>query len=245
VFQRILRRFGYVPFIPPTFAGDSIAPAPAIVPAHRRVADTFDFDAARCDDLCFSYDDGDEVYSYAIGRDGWAPLAVAALAIVGTARCVAHLRETVQERLWLNDRDDEYDDWVSANEPVFKALRESLERADRDMMRRAPPADARDFERDMLPYLATVQIGAEFAQCWMRARTPSPVFFLATSTEHAALASQPAIRAAVRAADDALERCFDWLALWFEARGLTVDRERRLVSVAGYQALFLRASQGI
>jgi hypothetical protein len=42
--------------------------------------------------------------------------------------------------------------------------------------------------------------------------------------------------------EHARERVLSWLAIWLEARGLTVDRKQQLVHLPGYEALFYQSS---
>jgi hypothetical protein len=149
--------------------------------AHRVAAASFDFRAAVCDKLCFSYDDGDEVFSYAVGRDGWAPLAIAGLALVPGDRCAEILEAAVVARVWANG--PTVRSWAAANVSPFEAMRE---RADPASALLGQSVNADDFGCGVIPRLSAVEIGV--VRVWQRARADWPVFFLANSPAQIALA---------------------------------------------------------
>lgn len=238
--DHLFRLLGYVPAASSRLVHEASARAETPLPAHRTAAASFDFRAAGCDELCFSYNDGEDVFSYAVGRDGWAPLAVAGLALEPGARSAAILEAAVVTRLWADG--PAVRSWVAANEGAFEAMREREDPALAVMVR---PMNSDDFECDVIPRLSAVEMGAEFVRAWQRARADYPVLFLANSPAQIALARHHTNAAATDAASYALERCAIWLAVWFESRGMPVDRERKLVKIDGYEALFYSVSQGI
>lgn len=203
--DKLFRRFGYVPAVSTRLVNDEPAAVESPLPPHRLSAASFDFRAAACDELCFSYSDGRDFYSYAVGRDGWAPIAVAGLALIVNDRCSELLHAASGERL-------------SVPRQVIQAWHE---------------ANAADFESDVIPRLSAMEMGAEFARCWVRARAAWPVFFLANSPAQIVIARHHTAETATDAAVYALERCTSWLAVWFESRGLGVDREKKLVKLEG------------
>ncbi|MFL9995308.1 hypothetical protein PQR34_32075 [Paraburkholderia sediminicola] len=238
--DHLLRLLGYVPAASSRLVGEAPAAAETAPRAHRVAAASFDFRAAVCDELCFSYDDGDDVFSYAVGRDGWAPLAIAGLALVPGDRCAEILEAAVVARVWADG--PTVRSWAAANVVPFEVMRE---RADPASALLGQSVNVDDFGCDVIPRLSAVEMGAEFVRVWQRARADWPVFFLANSPAQIALARHHTNLAATDAASYALERCAIWLAVWFETRGIEVDRERTLVKIEGYEALFYSASQGI
>lgn len=234
----LLRLLGYVPATSSRLVSDAPAAAETPLPAHRRAAASFNFRLAVCDELCFSYDDGEDRFSYAVGRDGWAPLTVAGLALVSGARCAEILEAAIMNRLWADGATVRA--WSAANREAFEAIRELDDPAPALLAR---PMNADDFECDVIPRQSAVEMGSEFVRCWQRARVDYPVFFLANSPAQIALARHHTNTAATDAASYALERCAIWLAAWFESRGMPVDRERKLLKIEGYGALFYSASR--
>ncbi|MGQ7932707.1 hypothetical protein [Paraburkholderia sp. D1E] len=238
--DHLLRLLGYVPPTSSRLVSDAPAAEETPLPAHRLSAASFDFRKAVCDDLCFSYDDGEGPFCYAVGRDGWAPLAVAGLALVASVRCAEILEAAIRNRLWADG--PTVHAWAVANAGAFEAIRERGDLAPTLMER---PMNVDDFECDVIPRLSAAEMGSEFVRCWQRARAEYPVFFLANSPAQIALARHHTNRAATDAASYALERCGIWLVVWFESRGMHVDREKKLLKIEGYEALFYSASQGI
>jgi hypothetical protein len=55
------------------------------------------------------------------------------------------------------------------------------------------------------------------------------------------LAIHHTLRLAAQTNEHALDRVLEWLALWLEARGLTIHRREQLVYMPGYQALYFRS----
>jgi hypothetical protein len=97
-------------------------------------------------------------------------------------------------------------------------------------------------EKDLVPFVQASEMAELFALTWQRARTASPLFFLGNSDQYAALVNHHALRSVYQANEHAIERVMEWLAIWFEARGLTVDRKQSLVNQPGYRALFYKPS---
>jgi hypothetical protein len=231
---RLFRWLGYVPVSSLNLMpGDAASPA---VAPHRHRASAFEFDRAHLDNLCYSYSDGD--FSYlAVGRDDWAPLAVAGFSLMSQPQCRAWLNENLRSRVWV--KGEALESWHAENRPVFAKV---VARPDRQFVAPINLAMVTDIgEKDQVPLLEASEIAELFALAWQRARVALPFFFLANSAQYAALLDHHALRFACEANEHALERAIDWLATWFEARGLAVDRERSLVNLPGYRALFHRA----
>ncbi|TDN59018.1 hypothetical protein [Paraburkholderia sp. BL10I2N1] len=238
----LFRKMGYVPAASASLVDDSPAPAAPSPPPHRRDEASFDFSVARHDDLCFYYDDGDDTYSYAVGRPDWAPLAIAGLKLPQTDKCDRMVLESVASRLWIAQGACVLESWREANAGVFDTLRKSV---DGFGLPDTSTIHASDPERKNVTLLGTAEMASLFDVCWQRARIESPVFFLANSRAYITLATHHAMRGASDSAEHALERALDWLAVWFESRGMGIDRARRLVNIPGYEPLFHRTSQGI
>ncbi len=132
--------------------------------------------------------------------------------------------------------------WRIANVPALDSLGHRLDDAFRPA---ALSGSADNLERDVIPLVDATEMASMFAMTWQRAHIDSPIFFLCNSGAYAALVSHHSFRRSIMATDHALKCVFEWLALWLESRGVEVDRERKLVHLSGYQALFYRAAQGI
>jgi hypothetical protein len=146
--DHLLRLLGYAPATSSRLVGEAPAAAETPLRAHRIAAASFDFRAAVCDELCFSYDDGEDVFSYAVGRDGWAPLAIAGLALVPGDRCAEILEAAVVTRLWADHATVR--SWAAANIGAFETIRERADPASA-LMERLVNAD--DLESDLIPRL--------------------------------------------------------------------------------------------
>ncbi|RZF26656.1 hypothetical protein EVC45_26945 [Paraburkholderia sp. UYCP14C] len=233
--DRLLRRLGYVPAssLMPVDAASQVV-VPSVAP-HRHRASAFEFDRASLDALCYSYSDGD--FSYlAVGRDDWAPLAVSGFSLVSQPQCRTWLNENLRSRVWVGT--DALESWHAENRPVFAKVGA---RPDRQFVSPMNLTMVTDIGEDQVPLLEASEIAELFSLAWQRARVASPFFFLANSAQYAALLGHHALRFASEANEHALERAIDWLATWFEARGLAVDRKRLLINLPGYRALFHRA----
>ncbi|WP_246392463.1 hypothetical protein [Paraburkholderia youngii] len=151
-------------------------------------------------------------------------------------QCRTWLNENLRSRVWVGT--DALESWHAENRPVFAKVGA---RPDRQSVSPMNLAMVTDIGEDQVPLLEASEIAELFALAWQRARVASPFFFLANSAQYAALLRHHALRFACEANEHALERAIDWLATWFEARGLAVERERSLINLPGYRALFHRA----
>ena len=221
----LFRKMGYVPAASASLVDDSPGPTSAPLPAHRRDEAAFDYGMAQHDDLCLYYrDGGDEAYRYAVGRNEWAPLVIAGLILAPTLRCEQVAQESLISRLAADT--DVLASWREANADVFGTLRDGVEGP-----RLCEPLTSSDFdERKTATLLGTAEIASLLAMCWQRARLESPVYFRANSEAYVMLATHHAMIHASSSAEHALERALEWLTVWFESRGLRVDRARRLVN---------------
>ena len=244
--NRLFAMFGYVPAPAVSLVNDNPAhnpvPSDLPLPPHREAAGMFRFVGADRDDLCFWYREGDDTYSYAVGKDDWPPLAVVGFSLAANAAFHDTLNDGIQSRLWLNSRDGILNSWRLANVDTLHSLGHRLDDVSGPVR---APVDPSNFERGVIPFVKGSEMASLFAMTWQRTHIDSPVFFLANSRAYAALVSHQAINSAIKAADQALERVFEWLAIWLESRGVEVDRESGLVYLPGYQALSYRADQSL
>ncbi|OLL27235.1 hypothetical protein BTH42_33880 [Burkholderia sp. SRS-W-2-2016] len=234
--DRLFRRLGYVPVSSLNLTPyETASHSPAVAP-HRHRASAFEFGRAKLDGLCYLYCDGD--FSHlAVGRDDWAPLAVAGFSLSSQPQCRAWLNENLRSRVWVGN--EALQSWHAENRPVFAKVGSRPNRQFVSPMNLAMLTD--NGEKDQVPMLEASEIAELFALAWQRARVASPFFFPVNSAQYAALLGHHALRFACEANEHALERAIDWLATWFESRGLAVDREQLLVNLPGYGALFCRA----
>lgn len=231
--ERFLRRLGYVPassmrLIPEDGAQPS-GPAP-----HQLHADGFDRARADGDALCAWHADG-EGYHYAIGRDDWAPLAVAGFYLSGNDECRAWLNEALRSRVWIGH--NMLDSWHGANRAVLDGFGVRID-SNKPPLRRA---SASVHEQEIAPLIKATEMAELFALTWKRHHLASPFLKFGDSVAYATLSLHHAVRLAAQANEHALDRVIEWLALWLEARGLKVDRNDQTVYLPGYQALFFRS----
>jgi len=173
---------------------------------------------------------------------GWAPVAVAGLMLAKSDRCARMAMESVASRLWIAQDAPALVAWREANAEVFDTLRGRVVGTG---LPDTSTYNAPDPERQTVTLLGTAEIASLFAMCWQRARSESPRLFLANSRAYVSLATHHAMRGASESAEHALERALDWVIVWFESRGMAVDRARRLVNIPGYEALLYRACQAL
>lgn len=99
--DRLIRILGYVPA-----SSNALVPRSAALSAygdmHRRHADG-------------------EGFHYAVGRDDWAPLAVAGFCLTDNDECRAWLNDAIRVRFWLTH--DVLASWHAANQPVLRGFR--------------------------------------------------------------------------------------------------------------------------
>lgn len=235
--NRLFGVLGYVPAsslrIVPEDAQQPAVEPPAL---HRLSIREFDYGRASADAQCHWHSDGGN-FHYALGRDDWVPLAVAGFCLTSSRQCLAWLDESLRLRTGVSQ--DVIDGWRRANQPVLQAYGSRL---DQRVSFPSRQQDTGIVEMDTVPFIAVTEMAELFALAWQRAHLNSPFVFLGNSAPYVALGGHHVLRAVRDANEYALERTLEWLALWLEARGLTVDRRRHVVHMPGYQALYYRGS---
>lgn len=230
----LLRKLGYVPTsslgLVPQSAACTISPA-----AHQLHADGFRRVDADVDALCAWHEDG-EGFHYAIGRDDWVPLAVAGFCLSENDECRAWLDETLGARVWITH--DLLASWHGANRAVLYGFGVRL---DENRPPLCSPAPGAGHELEIAPLISATEMAELFALTWKRYHLASPFRKLGNSVAYNSLGFHHTLRLASQTNEHAIERVVEWLALWFEARGLKVDRKERTVYLPGYQALFYRS----
>ncbi|GJH38249.1 hypothetical protein CBA19CS91_35850 [Paraburkholderia hospita] len=231
--DRLIRILGYIPA-----SSNALVPRSAALSAygdlHRRHADGFDRSIADSDPLCSWHADG-EGFHYAVGRDDWAPLAVAGFCLTDNDECRAWLNDAIRVRFWLTH--DVLASWHAANQPVLRGFggrRENHRPEQRALLDTTA-------EHEIAPLVKANEMAELFALTWKRYYLSSPFQRLGNSAAFNRLALHHTLRLAAQTNEHALERVIGWLALWLEARGLTVDRREQLVYLPGYQALYFRS----
>jgi len=229
--DHLLRKLGYVPTSSPGLVPTSATRAPAL---HQLHAAGFRRGDAEVDALCAWHEDGD-IFHYAIGRDDWAPLAVAGFCLSDNDECRAWLDEALRTRTWIPH--DMLSSWHGANLKVMRGFGARL--VERSAQQHG--ASVWRSEHDVAPLVKADEMAELFAVTWRRYYQPSPFRRLGNSAAFNRLALHHTLRLAAQTNEHALERVLEWLALWLEARGLTVDRREQLVNMPGYQALYFRS----
>ncbi|WP_229518149.1 hypothetical protein [Paraburkholderia terrae] len=234
MFDHLLRKLGYVPAsslgLVPNSAACSMGPA-----LHQLHSDGFRRADADVDALCAWHGDG-EGFHYAVGRDDWAPLAVAGFCLSDNDECRAWLDEALRARVWITH--DMLAAWHGANRAVLYGCGARLDQS-RPPLR--PPAPGAGNEQEIAPLVRATEMAELFALTWKRHHLVSPFRKFGNSVAYNALSVHHTLRLASQTNEHALERVVEWLALWFEARGLKVDRKEKTVHLPGYQALFYRS----
>jgi hypothetical protein len=225
--ERVFRGFGYVRISTSSLVPHSEA-VPLREPLHRLHADGFVRSRANTDALCAWHKDG-EGYHIAIGRDDWAPLAAAGFCPTDNGECRAWLDEALRTRAWIAH--DMLASWHDANRNVMRGFGTRLDER----------SEVAGSEHDIAPLIKANEMAELFALTWKRYYLSSPCQRLGNSAAFNRLALHHTLRLAAQTNEHALERVLDWLALWLEARGLTVDRREQLVYMSGYQALYFRS----
>jgi hypothetical protein len=229
----LLRKLGYVPTssfgLVPQSAACSISPA-----LHQKHADGFRRADADVDALFAWHEDG-EGFHYAVGRDDWAPLAVAGFCLSDNDECRAWLDEALRARVWITH--DVLASWYGANCAVLDEFGVRLDE------NRPPlqPASVTGPEQELAPLLRATEMAELFALTWKRHHLASPFRKLGDSIAYNALGIHHTLRLAFQTNEHALERVVEWLALWLEAGGLKVDRKDKTVYLPGYQALYFQS----
>ncbi|MEX3969803.1 hypothetical protein [Paraburkholderia caribensis] len=229
--DHLLRKLGYVSTSSPGLVPTSATRAPAL---HQLHAAGFSRGDAEVDALCAWHEDGD-IFHYAIGRDDWAPLAVAGFCLSDNDECRAWLDEALRARVWLTH--DMLAAWHGANRPVLYGCGVKLEQSGPKLQALAGVGH----EQEIAPLIRATEMAELFALTWKRHHLVSPFRKLGNSVAYNALGMHHTLRLASQTNEHALERVVEWLALWFEARGLKVDRVEKTVYLPGYQALFYRS----
>jgi hypothetical protein len=206
---RLFRWLGYVPVSSLNLMpGDAASPA---VAPHRHRASAFEFDRAHLDNLCYSYSDGD--FSYlAVGRDDWAPLAVAGFSLVSQPQCRAWLNENLRSRVWVGG--EALESWHAENRPVFAKV---VARPDRQFVAPINLAMVTDIgEKDQVPLLEASEIAecsrwrgsapasrrrfsfwpirSSMPRCWITTHFASPVRRTSTHSKEPSTGSRPGSR---------------------------------------------------
>jgi hypothetical protein len=234
--DRVFRRFGYVPISTPSLVPHSEA-LPLREPLHRLHVDGFERSRASTDALCAWHEDG-EGFHFAVGRDDWAPLAAAGFCLTDNDECRAWLDEALRTRAWIAH--DMLASWHDANRDVMRGFGARLD--EHNAQRHAPSVAGS--EHEVAPLVKANEMAELFALTWKRYYLSSPFQRLGNSAAFNRLALHHTLRLAAQTNEHALERVLEWLALWLEARGLTVDRREHLVYMPGYQALYFRSDAG-
>jgi hypothetical protein len=135
-----------------------VQPAEAPRALHQLSADGFDYERATGDSLCFWHENGDD-FHYALGRDGWAPLAVAGFCLTANRQCRARLDDILRERTWVTP--EIVNSWREANGPVLDAFGSRLDERFSFPSRLHPTTGIA--EHDTVPFVPVVEMAELFA----------------------------------------------------------------------------------
>jgi hypothetical protein len=204
---------------------------------HRLSADAFDYGRATGDSLCFWHEDGDD-FHYAVGREDWAPLAVAGFCLTSNIRCSDWLDDSLQAHTFVTH--EIIGSWRFANRDVLEGFGSRLDERISFPSRLHPTTGSA--EQDTIPFISVNEMAELFAMSWKRAHLVSPFLFLGNSDPYVCLDRHHVLRSVRKANEYAIERVLAWLAIWLEARGLKVDRKSQLVHLSGYEPLYYRSS---
>ena len=238
--ERFLGQFGYerkrsVGAITPPEPPEHLAP-PVI--AHRAAREEFQYDRAKINGFSFSYHAGDSRFCYAIGKDDWIPVSIAAMMVgVKLGEALDLVSKFCARSLWLHATDPVYLSWVEANDTVFEDL---------TWMREAnldPVAPMNLGWPAKFALMSPAALSYEYRKCWQRVYVDMAEDWLSCSDVHADFAQLDVSRNVEAAVQSQLTILTEYAAVWFEARGMKVDPGNGLLNAPGYQALFFAADQ--
>ncbi|AMR77949.1 hypothetical protein [Cupriavidus nantongensis] len=235
--DRVLGRFGYEKsqVVKPAVQAvvDEVAEIAPL--AHRASKASFDYAKAERSDMSFHYGCDEDTYHYAIGKDDWIPVSIAAMLL---GKRLKEARQLIQvyadSQLWLRPESDVFLEWWETNAAPF----ERIATLDFDV-----PLYATDVPLEMdwpakFSRMAPLEVSYQYRRCWKRVYVDMTEDFLAVSPVHADLGRLPALRDVETGLRNLLTTLDQFSMTWFEARGFKVDWELGLVQVEGYEALF-------
>jgi len=239
--ERFLGKLGYEkrgPVVPIEYQPEANSDGPPI-PAHRSAQAGFDYARAKLGGMAFHYHDGDDRYSYAIGKDNWIPVSIAAMMLGMRDRETLRLVEQYAGRaMWLHADSAQFSAWVKANDEVFRKLsRFEVEPAT------GAAADQSTGWPEDFAQMGPIEVSFQYRLCWKRVYPDLTEEFLAVSSAHADFSRLSVARNVETALSELHGTLKKFAEYWFEARGFVVDRDLHLINVEGYEALFYSAEQ--
>lgn len=221
-----------------TSAQASAVIGPPLAP-HHASGEEFEYERAKLSGLSFSYHAGDERFCYAVGKDDWVPLPIAAMMV---DRKLPETLDLVSRfcvhSLWLQARHPVYRSWVEANDTIFGHLSNVDHEASLDTVAHLSSAWPLRFA-----FMPPSALSYEYRKCWQRVYVDMSEDWLACAAVHAEFARLAVSLDVEVSLQLQLKTLTEYAAVWFEARGMTVDLDNSLLSVPGYQALFYAADQ--
>lgn len=229
--DRVAIRFGYakIPTIPLPPADEPIK----VQPPHLQTEASFNYDkTTNKQDWAFFYS-AEDGFHYAIGRRDWMPLMMAGFIVGGSFDGMGLISASISERLWLPVDSPIHTSWLEAN-------RQAIQRVEAiDVTESAHDDESvTEFAPEMFSHLRAAFVSLELRTMWRRYQPHQPEVVLISSHGYNLLHRLPLMHDARQAPKAAMNQLLDWTADWFEARGLSVNREEQLLNVPGYEPLF-------
>jgi len=226
--------------IKPPNAKAASATLPDVAAGQRALAAEFDYTKASRWPLGFAYFDDSARTTAAIGMPGLIPLQVLMLGLADRAS----LQAAIDDAFFMGsmaDDDPAFNAWLERNADPLRTAAELLERS-------ATLALAVDFAegevQDGYIGLATREALDAYADAWVKSNARAGSVYLSSSERRVAFYDSPVMGEYIRAAQALAHSSDRWALDWLEACGFKLLRDAKLVSLEGYQPLFLKLSVG-
>lgn len=232
--ESIFNALGYVRKPAP----DTAAPLPAVPPAagiepaaHRKDADQFDWSRVQSNFTRwgFGYSDGD-MYHFALGKDGWAPLYVAVAFLF--CEPMDFISEELERTWFLPHGNARFNTWKDANRRGQQAFTTEMEQKTYALN------NGNDFTA-----IAPSQLSHLFEFLYLVSNPRLSAIQLSSSEAAVAFYGLPSMTGLRKARLDSMTDFTAHAIRWLEARGVDVDPVDNLVKIDGYEALYFVEEQ--
>lgn len=234
MFESIFKALGYVRKQTPDTADSLpvVPPAAAIEPAaHRKDADRFDWSRVQGNFTSWGcgYSDGD-MYHFALGKDGWAPLYVAVAFLF--CEPMDFISEELERTWFLPHGNARFNTWKVANRRGQQAFTTEMEQKTHALN------DGNDFTA-----IAPSELTHLFEFLYLVSNPRTSSIQLSSSEAAAAFYGLPSMTDLRKARIDSMADITAHAIRWLEARGVEVDPVNNLVKIDGYEALYFVEEQ--
>lgn len=232
--ESIFNALGYVRKPTP----DTAAPLPAVPPeagiepaAHRKDADQFDWSRVQGNFTSWGCGYSDEdMYHYALGKDGWAPLYVAIAHLFWEP--MGFISEELDRKWYLRRGDERFNTWKDANGRALQAFATEMEQKTYALN------NGNDFTA-----IAPSELSHLFEFLYLVSNPRLSAIQLSSSEAAVAFYGLPSMTGLRKARLDSMTDFTAHAIRWLEARGVKVDPVDNLVKIDGYEALYFVEEQ--